>query len=264
MFGNIYYGKGMKSLFNFKKKLVTFILVFAMVSSLIPIVRVQAVTLTQNTLSNQAMTAIANLDKNKKTIVIDPGHNYGGDIGAASTINGITYKEVDLNMQVASKLKVELEKRGYNVVMTRYPGEIPMIGIIKSLKDRVIIANAVKASFFISIHHNATKNMPNVKGIETYYSSAEQGEDFKGGAVLNKLEVSKKVAAIIDESIAKNLNLNNRGAKDGMLFIRNTNMPSIIVEAGFITNEEDAKRCADPNSQQKLAETIANAIKSNI
>ena len=117
-------------------------------------------------------------------------------------------------MQVASKLKVELEKRGYNVVMTRYDGEKPMIDVIQSLKDRVVIANNAKADFFISIHHNSTVNMPEVKGIETYYSSEEQGDDFKGGAVLNKLEISKKMATVINDSIAKNLNLNNRGIKD--------------------------------------------------
>ena len=96
--------------------------------------------------------------------------------------------------------------------------------------------------------------MPDVKGIETYYSSEEQGEDFKGGAVSNKLEISKKMATIINDSIAKNLNLNNRGIKDGKdisLFIKSTNMPSIVVETGFITNEEEAKRCSDPISEQK-------------
>ena len=236
-----------------------------MVFGLSPRINVQAATSsTQTTLSNQAMTAIANLDKTKKTIVIDPGHNYGGDLGAEATIKGVTYKEVDLNMQVASKVKIELEKRGYNVVMTRYDGEMPMIDAIQSLKDRVVIANTAKADFFISIHHNSTVNMPEVKGIETYYSSDVQGDDFKGGAVLNKLEISKKMATVIDDSIAKNLNLNNRGIKDSQLFIRSTNMPSIVVETGFITNEEEAKRCADPISQQKIAETIADAIKANI
>ena len=251
-------------MFNLKKKIVTFVLGLTMVLGLIPTISVQAATVTQTTVSNQAITAIAKLDKTKKTIVIDPGHNYGGDLGASSTIKGVTYNEVDLNMQVASKLKVELEKRGYNVVMTRYDGEKPIVEVNQDLVDRVTLANKAKADLFISIHHNAMANLPEVKGVETYYSSAEQGEGFKGGAVLNKLEISKKVATAINDSIAKNLNLNNRGIKDSQLFIRSTNMPSIIVEAGFITNEDEAKRCADPISQQKLAETIADAIKANI
>ncbi len=253
-------------MFSIKKKIVTFVIGVTMVLGLIPTINVQAATITsstQSTLSKQAITAISKLDKTKKTIVIDPGHNYGGDLGAQITNNGVTYKEVDLNMQVASKLKVELEKRGYNVVMTRYEEEKPMIGVNQSLKDRVVIANNAKADFFISIHHNSIL-MADVKGIETYYSSEEQSEEFRGGAVTNKLEISKKMATIINDSIAKNLNLNNRGAKDASLFIRSTNMPSIIVECGFITNQEDAKRCADPLSQQKFAVTIAEAIKANI
>lgn len=255
-------------MFDIKKKVTTFALGLTMVFGLTPGISVQAVTSsTQPILSYQVMTAIANLDKTKKTIVIDPGHNYGGDLGAEAIIKGVTYKEVDLNMQVASKLKVELEKRGYNVVMTRYDGEKPMIDAIQSLKDRVITANSAKADFFVSIHHNSTTNMPDVKGIETYYSSQEQSDEFKGGAVSNKLEISKKMATAINDSIAKNLNLNNRGIKDGKdlsLFIKSTNMPAIVVENGFITNEEEAKRCADPVSQQKLAETIADGIKANI
>jgi N-acetylmuramoyl-L-alanine amidase len=259
--------EGDGKMFNIKRKLITFALGCAMVLSLMPTISVQAATIGQTTISNQALTAIANLDKTKKTIVIDPGHNYGGDLGAEATIKGVTYKEVDLNMQVASKLKVELEKRGYNVVMTRYNEEKPMIDVIQSLKDRVIIANNAKADLFVSIHHNSTKNLPEVKGIETYYTSQEQGDEFKGGAVLNKLEISKKMATAINDSIAKNLNLNNRGIKDGKdisLFIKSTNMPSIVVETGFITNEDEAKRCSDSISQQKVAETMADAIKANI
>lgn len=249
---------------NIKKKIITCLLGAALTLGLIPTMGVQAASTTQSNISSQAIAAIAKIDRTKKTIVIDPGHNYGGDFGAQATINGVTYKEVDLNMQVATKLKVELEKRGYNVVMTRYDGEKPIGDVTQDLIDRVTLANKAKADFFISIHHNATANLPDVKGIETYYSSAEQGEGFKGGAVLNKLDVSKKLAAAINDSIAKNLNLINRGIKDSQLFIRSTNMPSIVVEAGFITNGEEAKRCADPVSQQKLAESIANAVKANL
>lgn len=254
----------MRKLDNFKVKLITFVLGFAIVSSLAPAIRVQASTLTQSTLSNQAMTAIANLDKKKKTIVVDPGHNYGGDLGAASTIKGITYKEVDLNMQVASKLKTELEKRGYNVVMTRYPKEVQTIGTNQSLKDRITIANTANASLFVSIHHNAVKDAPDAKGVEVYYSSAGQSQNFKGGVCPNKLTISKNVATVIDNNIVKKFNFNDRGAKDSRLFIKSTNMPSVIVEAGFITNEEEAKRCSDPVSQQKLAENIAESIKTVI
>ena len=66
----------------------------------------------------------------KKTIVIDAGHDYGRDYGAESTIDGVTYSETVLNIQVASKLQTELENRGYNVVMTRNAGEEAIIWFI--------------------------------------------------------------------------------------------------------------------------------------
>lgn len=210
-----------------------------------------------DTLKNSSIT------NNKKTIVIDPGHNYGGDKGAESTIDGTTYEEVELNMEVALKLKAELEERGYNVVMTREEGDEERIEEVQSLKNRVIIANNAKADFFVSIHHNSASGIPTAKGVETYYSSAEQGDDFKGGAVSNKIDTSKKMATIINNNIVKDLNLNNRGIKDSSLFIRSNNMPSVLVEVGFITNEEEAERCSDSKSQQKVAEAIADAIDEN-
>lgn len=251
-------------MFNIKKVTTTYLLGIALTLSLIPATSVQAISTTQSTISSQATAAITKLDRTKKTIIIDPGHNYGGDFGAQATINGVTYKEVDLNMQVASKLKVELEKRGYNVVMTRYDGEKPVGDVTQDLVDRVTFANKAKADFFISIHHNATANLPGVKGVETYYSSAPQSEGFKGGAAPNKLDVSKKLATAINNNISKNLSLVDRGIKDSQLFIKSTNMPSVVVEGGFITNQEEAKRCADQVSQQKLAASIADAVKANL
>ena len=63
-----------------------------------------------NTNNSGTNNPITNKPSNiKKTIVIDPGHNYGGDVGAVSTIDEATYSETELNMQVASKLKTELE-----------------------------------------------------------------------------------------------------------------------------------------------------------
>ena len=203
------------------------------------------------------------ISNNKKTIAIDPGHNYGGDRGAESTIDGRTYEEVELNMEVSLKLKTELEERGYDVVMTREEGDEEKIEESQSLKNRVIIANNAKADFFVSIHHNSASGIQTAKGVETYYSSAEQGDEFKGGAAFNKIDISKKMATIINNNIVKDLNLNNRGIKDSSLFIRSTNMPSVLVEVGFITNEEEAERCSDSKSQQKVAEAIADAIDEN-
>ena len=132
----------------------------------------------------------------------------------------------------------------------------------ESLKDRVIMANNANASLFISIHHNSAE-AEDANGIETYYSSAEQGEDFKGGAVSNKLEISKKIALAVN-NVSEGLTLNNRGIKDSELFIKSTNMPSILIEVGFITNEKEAERCSNADKQKEVAKLIADVVAENL
>ena len=198
----------------------------------------------------------------KKTIVIDPGHNYGGDGGAISTIDGVTYSETELNMQVSLKLKTELENRGYTVIMTREKFDKEKLDEVSSLTKRVNIANNANADFFISIHHNSA--VAEAKGIETYYSSKSQDAEFGGNFDSNRLEKSKQMATDIDNAIANKLNLKNRGAKDSALKVcMNTKMPAVLVEVGFITNKEEAARCANSSNQQNVAKAIAEVISKN-
>jgi len=216
----------------------------------------------------------SNSSDNKITITVDAGHDYGthSDGGTVTTIDGITYSESDLDIQVAVKLKNELKKRGYNVVMTREKGEKPDYGSLNnSLAHRVEVANESNSSFFISIHHNAVDGIPTAKGVETYYSVQPKDAEYGGGIDNERLEKSKKMAKAINDSIAEEIDTNNRGAKSdasaavGTLFVlRNTNMPAVLVETGFITNEEEAKRCASSDEQQKVAEAIADAIEKNL
>lgn len=205
-----------------------------------------------------------NTSNSKKTIVIDAGHDYGKDYGAESSIDGVTYSETVLNMQVADKLKKELENEGYNVIMTRNLGEEPSYNsLMESLSHRVNVANQTNADFFISIHHNSASEA--AKGIETLYSSQSQDNTFGGKLDSSRIEKSKEMATLINNNITNKLGAINRGSKDQNLFVcRNTSMPAVLVEVGFITNREEAIRCADPSSQQKVAEAIAEVISANI
>jgi len=222
----------------------------------------------KQTSSNQDNPATNNPTNNnssngKKTIVVDAGHNYGGDGGATNTIDGVTYNEADLNIQVASKLKTELENRGYNVIMTRALGQRETIALVQSLTNRVNIANNADADFFISIHHNSAGET--AQGVLTLYSTETQDDTFGGKSDSNRIEKSKKMATLINNNIASKLSLNNRGGQEQNLFVcRNANMPAVLVETGFITNKEDAIRCSDPASQQKVAAAIAEVIAGNI
>ena len=214
----------------------------------------------------------------KTLIVIDPGHNYGGDAGAEYKHNGVTYNETILNMEVASKLKRELVSRGYEVVMTREENDRDTLPMRESLAKRVKLANDLNADLFVSIHHNTAPDAPTANGTEVYYSTAapiagiavtDSGKDIglfpKGNleikATNNKISASKKLATDMVNNIASQLGYTNRGAKDEDFYVvKNTLMPSVLVECGFISNPSEAKKLADPNNQLKFAKILADQI----
>ncbi|HBZ6545753.1 N-acetylmuramoyl-L-alanine amidase [Clostridium perfringens] len=221
-------------------------------------------------------------DLTKKLIVVDPGHNYGGDYGAESTIDGVTYKETELDMFIAVKLKNELEKQGYNVVLTRQIFERPMDDLNTSIAKRVDLANNLNAAAFISIHHDSSTSIM-AKGTTSFYSSWKSGldnTDIVPGKDPNGYDwydlsvdltptkealVGKDLAKTIVDNLSSDVNYSNRKEHDRNLgVVKRTNMPSVLVECGFITNPEEAKKAADPNNQQKIAESIAKSVKQVI
>lgn len=196
-------------------------------------------------------------EDNLRTIVIDPGHNFGGDDGAYATHYGTTYIERDINMQIAMKLKNTLESKGFNIVLTRNPNERETIDMRKSLEKRVNIANSSDAELFISIHQNAS-TYAEAKGVEVYYSSAKPNN---GNANSNKIDISRQLAENISRSLSSYIGSNNRGAKDDDFYVvKNTIMASVLIECGFITNYEEVKKLVDLGNQQKMAEVIADEV----
>ena len=198
-----------------------------------------------------------------KVIVIDPGHNFGGDDGAYATSNGVTYSERDLNMQIALKLKLKLEAQGYKVIMTRNESDRETASVTESLTNRVNIANNASADLFVSLHHNSASEA--ASGVEVYYSSRAQDDSFGGAYSDSRLSTSMNLASSIASSITNSTGAINRGAKDGNLFVlRNTTMPAVLIECGFISNPDEAQKCADSHYQDIAADAIANAIASAI
>ena len=219
--------------------------------------------------------------KKSKLIVIDPGHeNPGGDPGAVATHNGIQYIESNLNLQIAVRLKAELEKRGFDIVMTRSEGS-GQIGsdISDSLRKRVKLANDLNADFFISLHHNS--GPASAQGFEVWYSiqspttrsvifedtrSLSIGRDIAVSDLDYKISKSRELAEAFTKTVSSTLGLVNRGAKYEPIGVadyyvtKNTNMPSVIVENGFLTNESEAKKVSERTYQQKLAEILADII----
>lgn len=212
-------------------------------------------------------------DKNK-SIVIDAGHNFGGDDGAYATHNKIKYIERDLNMNVSSKLKRELEVKGFEVIMTRNPEDRETSALRASLEKRVNIANYLNADFFISIHQNSA-SASSANGVEVYYSTATPltgGRLLKSGVEQNiaqsrtyvaseKVDKSKEISKALVNNISSKMGRSNRGTFDRDFFvIKNTHMPSVLLECGFISNPTEAKKLSDESLQQTMAEIIAIEI----
>nr|WP_308165781.1 Ig-like domain-containing protein [Clostridium algidicarnis] len=220
--------------------------------------------------------------KQNRIVVVDPGHNHGGDYGAVSNIGGIRYSETDLNMQVSMKLKESLENEGYTVYLTRGPLDLLYDNLNTSIANRYTIANNLNAEAFISIHHDSSSDS-NAKGVSTFYSSFKPGLDnvdiVKGvdpngyGWYDFQMDLTptqeaikgRELARNIVNGVSSNMGYYNRREHDrGLGVTRETNMPAVLVECGFISNLEDARRASNPNNQKELANNIAREVKRTL
>lgn len=175
--------------------------------------------------------------------VIDPGHG-GKDSGTVGrfTWNGqkIVLKESDLNLQFSLLFAKELVALGKEVVLTRTSD------VFVELKDRCMMANKQRASYFISIHHNGVPN-PNAHGTEAL--------------VYDKLTIAQPLRLLATQMF-KTSGFYIRGIiqRQSVYVIRRTQMPSILLEIGFITNPKEGMICANVDFQQKLAASMAQTL----
>lgn len=177
-------------------------------------------------------------------IVIDPGHG-GHDVGTQS-ISNPRYQEKSLNLATAQFVKAFLIQRGYQVFMTRENDTFI------SLAKRAEMANEKKPSLFVSIHYNSAPSAA-AKGVEVYFYQSKE----------NKARTlkSKQLAQTILKQIVAFTKAKSRGVKQGnYAVIRETNMPAVLVEGGFVTNEEELQNLKDPVYLKKLAWGIVRGI----
>lgn len=179
--------------------------------------------------------------KIEKTIVIDPGH--GGEEEPGCVFGNVYEKELDL--EIAKKLQAKLEKEYSRVIMTRTED------VNVYLNERARIANRENADLFISIHQNALEDDDVTSGIETWYNPVKDTE-------------SKILAQNIQENIIKTTNANDLGIKEskGLIVTQKTEMPSCLVETGFLSSTKERQKLANDEYQDKIVEGIYNGIKS--
>ncbi|WP_072622619.1 N-acetylmuramoyl-L-alanine amidase [Spirulina major] len=168
-------------------------------------------------------------------VAIDPGHG-GRDPGAIG-IGGL--REKDVVLPISLEVSQILQQQGVQVIMTRSDDRFI------SLAGRTQIANRARADIFVSIHANAiSMSRPDVNGVETFYYSS-----------------GYRLAQSIQNSILQSIQIRNRGVKQARFYVlRNSSMPAVLVEVGFVTGREDAPRLANPQFRSQMAQAIARGI----
>jgi len=174
-------------------------------------------------------------------VIIDPGHG-GFDPGA---INGDIH-ESDITLDISLKLKTLLEKNNIHTYILRETDEY--VGIY----ERADIANAMGATLFVSIHINALAD-ENYDGIMTLAYPGSINYDRPNGKLLATL-IQKNIILSTD---AKDLGIIDR---DKLIVLKNTSMPSALVECGFITNQAEVSKLLEPDYQFKIASGIKEGI----
>lgn len=172
-------------------------------------------------------------DFHGRVIVLDPGHG-GYDPGAMRN----NVMEKNITMSIAKLIEKNLKAQGATVIMTRTDDKFV------SLEDRVILSNNKKPDIFVSVHINSSENAT-AHGIETHY--------FKD----DSLELAKS----IHQAMTTEIEETNRGIlKSRFYVIRHTNQPSVLLELGFISNDDERNLLLLPQQQEKFAKAIADGI----
>lgn len=184
----------------------------------------------------------AEINYHKNLIFIDAGHNYSGyDKGA----RGNELKEEEITWKIADKLRIALERNGFTVVMSRetMTSDVANTSVNESLNKRCEMANNCGAELFISIHCNTGGGT----GVETYCYSETSG--------------GYGLAAKVQNGIVKNTGMIDRKVKTAnFVVVRETVMPAVLIETGFLDRAEDAEILGSESGQMKIAEGIAMGV----
>lgn len=225
-----------------------------------------------------SLTARAAVKPGDFTIVLDPGHG-GTDHGAVYK----TFSEKAAVLGLALETKRQLEKKGYPVLLTRdRDADI-------ALNARTAIANRAKAKIFVSIHMNSLAN-GKAEGVETYLLNSTtdktskrlaelenkgldptQGSNLTGATEVNlilkdmtldgNVSESKRLACALQDHLTAVTKQRTRGVKQAMFVVLlGADMPTTLVEAGFITSERDRKLITSEHGVRAMAAAMVRAL----
>ncbi len=216
-------------------------------------------------------------------VVIDPGHG-GFDPGASSTDGA---REKDIALALATSVRdILLELGGVRVALTRETDRF------LPLEERPRLAEALGADAFVSIHADSAP-VPEAQGANVYVLSSRasdreaqalarienesaSGIDLPDGAddVAHVLaDLMRRETAVASVGLAASIDEESAGAMPrhepfrrsaNFVVLRSPELPSVLFEAGYLTNPDDAKRLSDPATRQAVAEALARAILADL
>lgn len=223
---------------NFKKNIVTYLTCFLSVVAFC-------------TLAVVAYGKIAekcNCSESVKTIILDAGH--GGEDGGAVGVDGIVEK--DINLAITLKLRDYLEASGYKVIMTRDTDTAIYDNDVEGLKNKkrsdlhnrakIIKDNSEGNNIFVSIHQN---KFPDSKyfGTQIFYSK----NDAKSQTLAESIKNS--VVGLIQPDNTREI----KPADKRIFLLEKSEIPSVVVECGFLSNKEEASKLIKDEYQSQMA-----------
>lgn len=181
-------------------------------------------------------TASTQGERPSTVVVIDAGHG-GHDRGG---VPGQRIAEKTMTLDVAQRLRRNLEASGYRVIMTRNSDVFVPLG------TRIGVANSYRNAIFVCVHFNSARRR-GANGIETYF----YGRD------------SHTLASAVHYYVARGASSTNRGVRRrGFYVLRKARVPAVLVECGFLTNPSEAATIQNSAYRQKLADSIALGVRS--
>ena len=198
--------------------------------------------------------------KRLTTICLDPGHG-GKDTGNHT----FWHSEKTYTLALALELRDQLQKAGFNVILTRSKDAYV------ELPERPALANRRGVDLFVSLHFNATPTGKNeVEGPQTYCitpvgasSTDAQGEGANfGPTAANRVEPRSLLLAYqVQKSLVKNLGANDRGVRRARNWVlRDATMPAILIEGGYMTHPLESKKIYNAAYRHQMAQAIVKGI----
>jgi N-acetylmuramoyl-L-alanine amidase len=219
------------------------------------------------------------------TVVVDPGH--GGEQEGARASDGA--KEKDVALAISRRIAARLKRLGAKVVLTR-TGDIAV-----PLANRAAIATAIRADLFLSVHLNSmpsAEQRRHSQGVETYFLSADASDTHASAVAAREnadrlagepepdpndpvagilddlqdaasLQASSRLAYSIHEKLVGRLGAEDRGVKQAPFYVlAGARMPAVLLEVGFISHRDEARKLGSREYQDRIAEAVAEGIRA--